>query len=191
MQPVTVDFSERIPIFDKSNMTIFYIASGQTSIAHTSWDMDDSIIKIVKQTIQMVVKDYLQSKPDLTYDNYANEIPAISEACVKKLTETRFEVQSFNITSITPDEASMAMLRNMENTMKVQQMSPEDLAKKMAEEQMKAMQMMGMPGGTQPAATTPATPAAPAQANYPKFCPNCGTKTVGSKFCGNCGFKLS
>ena len=188
MQPVTVDFSERVPIFDKSNMTIFYIASGQTSIAHTSWDMDDSIIKIVKQTIQMVVKDYLQSKPDLTYENYANEIPAISEACVKKLTETRFEVQSFNITSIVPDEASMAMLRNMENTMKVQQMSPEDLAKKMAEEQMKAMQMMGMPGGAQPAATTPE---APAQANYPKFCPNCGTKTVGSKFCGNCGFKLS
>lgn len=26
---------------------------------------------------------------------------------------------------------------------------------------------------------------------YPKFCPNCGTKTNGGKFCGECGQKLS
>ncbi len=24
----------------------------------------------------------------------------------------------------------------------------------------------------------------------PKFCPDCGTKTIGTKFCGNCGYKL-
>jgi membrane protease subunit (stomatin/prohibitin family) len=24
----------------------------------------------------------------------------------------------------------------------------------------------------------------------PKFCPNCGTPTTGTKFCGNCGTKL-
>ena len=28
-------------------------------------------------------------------------------------------------------------------------------------------------------------------ANYPKFCPNCGTKTEGWKFCPNCGAKLA
>ena len=28
-------------------------------------------------------------------------------------------------------------------------------------------------------------------AEYPKFCPNCGTKTEGWKFCPNCGFKLA
>ena len=26
--------------------------------------------------------------------------------------------------------------------------------------------------------------------DYPKFCPNCGTKTTGGKFCGECGQKL-
>ncbi|MBD5550561.1 MAG: hypothetical protein HDQ96_05200, partial [Lachnospiraceae bacterium] len=24
----------------------------------------------------------------------------------------------------------------------------------------------------------------------PKFCPNCGTPTTGTKFCGNCGSQL-
>ena len=28
------------------------------------------------------------------------------------------------------------------------------------------------------------------QGAYPKFCPNCGTPTSGSKFCSNCGQKL-
>ena len=33
--------------------------------------------------------------------------------------------------------------------------------------------------------------AAAAFAEYPKFCPNCGTKTEGWKFCPNCGTKLA
>jgi ribosomal protein S27AE len=26
--------------------------------------------------------------------------------------------------------------------------------------------------------------------SIPKFCPNCGTKTTGTRFCGNCGTKF-
>ena len=40
-------------------------------------------------------------------------------------------------------------------------------------------------------ATQEVKDAAAAFAEYPKFCPNCGTKTEGWKFCPNCGTKLA
>lgn len=184
MNSLVIDFSERIPIFDKNNVHLFYIASGQADVAHTVWDMNDSTVKIAKQVIQMTVINYLQSKPDLSYDNYANEIPAINEACIQKLTEQRFEVHSLNINSIVPDEASMAVLKNLEQTKIIEGMSSNDISLKMAEEQQKAMEMLGNSGGIVPAMENPIKDV------YPNYCPNCGTKTTGTNFCSNCGYKL-
>ena len=205
MQPVTIDFSERIPVFTKDYTQLFFILNGQVVAAHSSWDMDEKIVKIVKQIIQMSAMNYLRSKPDISIEEYSNEIPGISASCIQGLNDQHFEVQSLNISSIVPDEASMEMIRKVEQMNIIKGMSSDDITKMVADEHQKAMEMMGMQGGMAPmqgmqggmvptqgmqGGVVPAMDPKDIKVSYPNFCPNCGTKTAGTNFCANCGYKL-
>lgn len=55
----------------------------------------------------------------------------------------------------------------------------------MGQQMMQGMMGQGMAGQGQQTGQTGSLPSA-----LPKFCPNCGTATTGTKFCGNCGSQL-
>jgi len=177
MAAVVVSFSERVHLFTGENTNQFLTVSGQGEVGHSSLDMDEGTIKLVKKVIQSAAMNHFRKKPDISMDQLAAEIPEISKECAAQLTAQGFEVQSLIVNSIAPDEESNAQLKQQLQAVIAETMISNDISPNSTEAQLRAMGVGPMQGLSQPS-------------NYPKFCPGCGTPTKGENFCEVCGNKL-
>ena len=104
----------------------------------------------------------------------------LRQACEAALSTAQIRLGAFSDLHIEPDENGRKKIALMEKGKAFAAMTPEEMAKRMAEAQKQAEAALGGAASEKPAGA----------AEAPKFCPNCGSPTNGAKFCSNCGTKL-
>ena len=188
-ESVQVGFSSRTMYFDKEYSGLFLNVIGNAELSSDGLPVtEDSAKSIIQKAINSTLGT-IGSK-GVSYKDLMSETQAITEGVSDLLKGFGFNLVSFQINSILPDEESQNFIQSKELNQQVQNMTPEEINKKMQEAMAQARAAdpvtaaaldniaAQQPAFQQQAATPQVEP------NYPKFCPNCGTPTIGKNFCG-------
>ena len=197
-----VRFSTVVPFEDEKYRFIYIHVGGTMTIE--AEDSNTAASGIADASAKSAVSTVVMGVKGESYENFSSHFGAIVEALNNDLKGKNIALLSISFDAVTPDEASAARIKAMQNQFSASAApapaaapAPNDMQKML--EQANAMAAAAAaPAAPSAAPVAPVAPAAPAapiapaapQLNLMKFCGRCGNPGNGKKFCTNCGSSL-